>query len=72
MRWVAADANRCEYARATVEVDPRRAGESDAERIDRSRRSPRAGTMIARGPPVGHPGPGRARRETENRGMQTE
>ena len=26
MRWVAADANRCEYARATAEADLRRAG----------------------------------------------
>jgi hypothetical protein len=26
MRWVAADANHCEYARATAEADLRRAG----------------------------------------------
>ena len=31
MRWVAADANRCEYARATAEADLRRAGVGDAE-----------------------------------------
>jgi alkylhydroperoxidase family enzyme len=30
MRWVAADANRCEYARATAEADLRRAGADDA------------------------------------------
>ena len=29
MRWVAADANRCEYARATAEADLRRAGVGD-------------------------------------------
>jgi hypothetical protein len=31
MRWVAADANRCEYARSTAEADLRRAGVADAE-----------------------------------------
>jgi hypothetical protein len=31
MRWVAADANRCEYSRATAEADLRRAGVNDAE-----------------------------------------
>jgi hypothetical protein len=31
MRWVAADANHCEYARATAEADLRRAGTSEAE-----------------------------------------
>jgi alkylhydroperoxidase family enzyme/thiol-disulfide isomerase/thioredoxin len=30
MRWVAADANRCEYSRATAEADLRRAGVGDA------------------------------------------
>jgi alkylhydroperoxidase family enzyme len=30
MRWVAADANRCEYARATAEADLRREGLGDA------------------------------------------
>jgi alkylhydroperoxidase family enzyme len=34
MRWVAADANRCEYARATAEADLRRAGVSAAEVAD--------------------------------------
>lgn len=34
MRWVAADANRCEYTRATAEADLRRAGVSDAEIAD--------------------------------------
>ena len=34
MRWVAADANRCEYARATAEADLRRAGVSEAEIAD--------------------------------------
>ncbi|QEH32124.1 hypothetical protein OJF2_05930 [Aquisphaera giovannonii] len=31
MRWVAADANRCEYTRATAEADLRRAGVPEAE-----------------------------------------
>jgi alkylhydroperoxidase family enzyme len=31
MRWVAADANRCEYARATSEADLRRAGVPEAD-----------------------------------------
>jgi alkylhydroperoxidase family enzyme len=31
MRWVAADANRCEYTRATAEADLRRAGVTEAE-----------------------------------------
>lgn len=34
MRWVAADANRCEYARATAEADLRREGISEAEIAD--------------------------------------
>ncbi len=34
MRWVAADANHCEYARATAEADLRRAGVSEAEIAD--------------------------------------
>jgi hypothetical protein len=34
MRWVAADANHCEYARATTEADLRYAGVSDAEIAD--------------------------------------
>ena len=34
MRWVAADANRCEYARATAEADLRRAGVPEAEVAD--------------------------------------
>ncbi|MFO0950123.1 MAG: hypothetical protein U0835_03025 [Isosphaeraceae bacterium] len=34
MRWVAADANRCEYARATAEADLRRAGLTDAAIAD--------------------------------------
>lgn len=34
MRWVAADANRCAYARATAEADLRRAGVSDAAIAD--------------------------------------
>jgi alkylhydroperoxidase family enzyme len=34
MRWVAADANHCEYARATAEADLRRAGVSEAEITD--------------------------------------
>ena len=34
MRWVAADANRCEYARATAEADLRRAGLAESEVAD--------------------------------------
>jgi alkylhydroperoxidase family enzyme len=34
MRWVAADANHCEYARATAEADLRRAGVSEVEIAD--------------------------------------
>jgi alkylhydroperoxidase family enzyme len=34
MRWVAADANHCQYARATAEADLRRAGVSEAEIAD--------------------------------------
>ena len=34
MRWVAADANHCEYARATAEADLRRAGVFEAEIAD--------------------------------------
>ena len=34
MRWVAADANRCEYARATAEADLRSAGVPEAEIAD--------------------------------------
>jgi alkylhydroperoxidase family enzyme len=34
MRWVAADANHCEYARTTAEADLRRAGVSEAEIAD--------------------------------------
>jgi alkylhydroperoxidase family enzyme len=34
MRWVAADANRCEYSRATAEADLRRSGVSEAEVAD--------------------------------------
>jgi alkylhydroperoxidase family enzyme len=34
MRWVAADANRCEYARATADADLRNAGVSPAELAD--------------------------------------
>jgi alkylhydroperoxidase family enzyme len=34
MRWVAADANRCDYTRAAAEADLRRAGGSDAEIAD--------------------------------------
>ena len=34
MRWVAADVNHCEYARATADADLRRAGVSDAEIAD--------------------------------------
>jgi alkylhydroperoxidase family enzyme len=34
MRWIAADANRCEYTRATAEADLRREGVSDAEIAD--------------------------------------
>src|SRR5262249_47425682 len=34
MRWVAADANRCEYTRATAEADLRRAAVSEAEIAD--------------------------------------
>lgn len=34
MRWVEADANRCEYTRVTAEADLRRAGVSDGEIAD--------------------------------------
>jgi alkylhydroperoxidase family enzyme len=34
MQWVAADANQCEYARATAEGDLRRAGVTEAEIAD--------------------------------------
>jgi alkylhydroperoxidase family enzyme len=34
MRWVAADANRCDYSRTTAEGDLRRAGVSEAEIAD--------------------------------------
>jgi alkylhydroperoxidase family enzyme len=34
MRWVTADANHCEYARATAEADLRRAGIAEAEIAD--------------------------------------
>jgi alkylhydroperoxidase family enzyme len=34
MRWVAADANRCEYSRATAEADLRREGVTEAEIAD--------------------------------------
>jgi alkylhydroperoxidase family enzyme len=34
MRWVAADANRCEYTRVTAEADLRRAGVTEAEIAD--------------------------------------
>lgn len=37
MRWVAAVANRCEYARATAEADLRRAGQTDDQIADLKR-----------------------------------
>ena len=55
MRWVAADANRCEYSRATAEADLRRAGVADAE-IAALKAGPIAGPPSGAAAPWSSPG----------------